>query len=97
MLSVQHSFRVQNYSSGSGLGTLTINGAFAQRFRGIVGTFSGGSLRTGYAKNYRYDQRLKHLSPPKFLDPVAAAWQTATWAELRPAWCGAPSFTTNCP
>jgi hypothetical protein len=96
MLSVQHSFRVQNYRVGAPLGSLTINGAFAQRFRGIVGTFSGGSLRTGYAKNYRYDQRLRYLSPPKFLDPVAAAWQNATWAELKPVWCGSPAFDTPC-
>jgi Tfp pilus assembly protein PilX len=97
MLSVNHSFRVQNYSVGAGLGSLTINGAFAQRFRGIVGTFSSGSLQTGYAKNYRYDQRLKRLSPPKFLDPVASAWQISTWAELKPVWCGSPAFTTSCP
>lgn len=96
MISVNHSVRVQNYDQGSGLGTLTINGAFAQRFRGIVGTFSGSSLRTGYAKQYVYDQRLKYLSPPKFIDPVAAAWQPVTWAEQKPAWCGAPAYTTAC-
>jgi hypothetical protein len=96
MLSVAHSVRVQNYSVGAKLGTLTINGAFAQRFRGIVGTFSGTTLSTGYAKNYRYDQRLKYLSPPKFLDPVASAWQVATWAELKPYWCGAPLYNTAC-
>ncbi len=97
LLSVNHSFRVQNYRSGTGLGTLTINGAFAQRFRGIVGTFSGGTLASGYAKNYRYDQRLRRMSPPKFLDPVTSAWQVATWAELKPVWCGSPAFTTTCP
>jgi hypothetical protein len=83
MLSVQHSVRVQNYNLGSVLGTLTINGAFAQRFRGIVGTSSGGVPQTGYAKNYTYDPRLKYLSPPKFLDPVASAWGQATWSEVR--------------
>jgi hypothetical protein len=96
MLSVAHSVRVQNYNVGSKLGTLTINGAFAQLFRGIVGTFSGSNLSTGFAKDYRYDQRLKYLSPPKFLDPVASAWQVATWAELKPYWCGAPAFDTVC-
>ncbi|HZR15335.1 MAG TPA: hypothetical protein VFC33_19015 [Acidimicrobiia bacterium] len=96
MISVNHSVRVQNYSSGSGLGTLTINGAFAQRFRGIVGTFNGSQLVTGYAKNYVYDQRLKYLSPPKFIDPVAAAWQDVVWAEQKPAWCGAPAYNTVC-
>jgi type II secretory pathway pseudopilin PulG len=97
ILSVQHSMRVQNYNRGAALGTLTINGAFAQRFRGIVGTFSNGTLNSGYAKGYSYDQRLKYLSPPKFLDPVASSFQIATWAELKPVWCGTPAFTTACP
>ena len=82
ILSVNHSFGVQNYGSGNPLGTLTVNGAIAQRYRGIVGTNSGGTVATGYAKNYVYDQRLKYLSPPKFLDPVAAAWGVDTWAEV---------------
>jgi len=51
---------------------------------------------TGYAKNYVYDQRLKYLSPPKFIDPVAAAWQDVVWAEQKPAWCGAPAYNTVC-
>jgi hypothetical protein len=83
ILSVNHSFGVQNYSDGSPLGSLTVNGAIAQRYRGIVGQFNGsGNIVHGYAKNYVYDQRLKYLSPPKFLDPVAAAWGVNTWAEV---------------
>jgi type II secretory pathway pseudopilin PulG len=83
ILSVNHSFWVQNYSIGaaSALGTLHIDGAIAQRYRGPVGTTSGGSPNTGYVKQYVYDQRLKYLSPPKFLDPVASSWGVATWAE----------------
>jgi hypothetical protein len=82
ILSVNHSFRVQNYNIGSQLGALSVDGAIAQRYRGIVGTNSGGSVVTGFAKDYVYDQRLKYLSPPKFLDPVASAWAVATWAEV---------------
>jgi hypothetical protein len=83
ILSVNHSFWVQNYSIGaaSSLGALHIDGAIAQRYRGPVGTTSGGSPNTGYVKQYVYDQRLKYLSPPKFLDPVASSWGVATWAE----------------
>jgi Flp pilus assembly protein TadG len=84
VLSVQHSFRVQNYSAGSCLGNLNIVGAIAQQYRGIVGTFSGSSCNTGYTKNYVYDQRLKYLEPPHFIDPVASAWQAVTWTELPP-------------
>jgi hypothetical protein len=82
ILSVNHSFWVQNYAIGAPLGNLTVNGAIAQRYRGPVGTTSGGSPYTGFSKNYTYDQRLKYLSPPKFLDPVASAWGEATWAEI---------------
>ena len=81
VLSVNHSFRVQMHSAGAPLGTLNIDGAIAQRYRGAVGTNSGGSVRSGFAKDYVYDQRLKYLSPPKFLDPVASQWGIATWAE----------------
>jgi hypothetical protein len=82
ILAVNHSFRVQNHNRGAPLGTLTINGAIAQRYRGPVGTGSGGSVSTGVGKDYNYDQRLKYLSPPKFLDPVAASYDIAVWKEI---------------
>jgi hypothetical protein len=75
------------YGLGSTLGNLTIVGAIAQRYRGPVGTFSGGSIYSGYTKNYAYDQRLKYDSPPKFLNPVASAWQVVTWSECKTAVC----------
>ncbi len=83
ILSVAHSFRVQNYAYGEdNLGSITINGAIAQKYRGIVGTINS----SGYGKNYNYDQRLKYQSPPKFLNPVAAAWQIVTWIEQSAAY-----------
>jgi hypothetical protein len=83
ILAVNHSFTVPYWQRGSSLGTLSVTGAIAQRFRGPVGTNSGGSVITGYAKNYVYDQRLRYLSPPKFLDPIASAWGVAVWREIR--------------
>lgn len=85
ILAVKHSFTVPYWQRGDALGTLAVTGAIAQRFRGPVGTNSGGSVITGYAKNYVYDQRLKYLSPPKFLDPVASAWGVAVWREVKDA------------
>ncbi len=84
ILSVNHSFRVQNYQYGDNnpLGAITINGAIAQRYRGIVGLIG----TSGYTKSYNYDQRLKYQSPPRFLSPVAAAWQIVTWIEQKPAY-----------
>ncbi|MGZ8765933.1 MAG: hypothetical protein ACXW2C_09615, partial [Acidimicrobiia bacterium] len=78
ILSVNHSARVQVYNRGALLGNLNITGAIAQRYRGIVGLIGS----TGFLKNYVYDNRLKYLSPPKFLDPIAAAWGANTWAEI---------------
>ncbi len=83
ILSVQHSFRVQNYAAGDSLGNLNVTGAIAQSYRGIVGTFSGTTSVSGYIKNYVYDTRLKYLSPPYFLDPVKSAWGVVTWAEIQ--------------
>ena len=81
LLSVNHSFRVQNYRWGTTLGTLNITGAIAQRYRGIVGSGSAG-----FAKNYVYDARLRYASPPKFLDPIQSAYQPSLWSEPRPAY-----------
>ena len=83
MLSLLHGFRVQNWTVGAPLGALGIDGSIAQRFRGAVGTTSGGAVLTGYRKAYRYDRRLKYLAPPKFIDPVASAWAIAVWKEIQ--------------
>jgi hypothetical protein len=74
LLAISHSFIVDHYDCGNPLGTLTVNGAISQKFRGPVGTFSGSSTVTGYSKNYNYDDRLRYLEPPHFLDPVQVAW-----------------------
>ncbi len=80
ILSVNHSFRVQNYQYGDNtLGTITVYGAIAQKYRGTVGT-NGNS---GYTKTYTYDQRMKYQSPPFFLNPIDSAWQIVTWVECK--------------
>jgi hypothetical protein len=70
ILSLAHSFTVDNHDCGSQLQQLTVNGAIAQKYRGAVGTTGG----TGFVKNYNYDDRLRYRSPPYFLEPVAASW-----------------------
>jgi hypothetical protein len=78
ILAINHSFIVDHYDCGEPLGELEINGAISQKFRGPVGTFNsggGGGSSTGYTKNYNYDDRLRYLSPPYFLDPVQSAWR----------------------
>jgi hypothetical protein len=75
MMSVQHSFVVDDYQCGGVAGTLTVLGSIGQLFRGGVGVFNGsGTLTNGYNKSFSYDTRLQYEEPPDFLDPVTAAW-----------------------
>ena len=84
ILSLQHSFIVDNYDCGK-LDTLTVKGAIVQKYRGPVGTGSGASVSTGFAKDYWYDDRFRYRSPPYFLTPVAAAWDVVRSHEQLPA------------
>ena len=77
ILTLNHSFTVQNYRSGAQLGTLTVRGSIAQLYRGVV-ALSGV---TGFLKDYVYDQRLAYLSPPRFIDPVKSFWRIVSWEE----------------
>ena len=74
ILAIKHSFIVDHYNCGNDMGTLTVKGAIAQKFRGPVGTFSGTATVNGYSKNYEYDDRLRYAEPPSFLDPVTKSW-----------------------
>jgi hypothetical protein len=81
ILALQHSFLVDNWRCGDDLGDLTVNGAIAQKYRGPVGTGSGGSVSTGYSKDYQYNDRLRYREPPFFLDPEQASWRIARQSE----------------
>lgn len=71
LLSTAHSFLVDNYDCGAGLGHLNIYGAIAQKYRGIVGILGG----SGYDKDYIYDERLATEEPPYYLSPFKAGWK----------------------
>jgi type II secretory pathway pseudopilin PulG len=83
LVSLLHSFIVDNHLCGTHLGNLNINGAIAQKFRGPVGQ-NGGS-NPGYTKVYGYDDRFRYRSPPYFVEPVAAAWRVLRTNEQVPA------------
>jgi Tfp pilus assembly protein PilX len=88
MLSLAHSFIVDNHDCGEELGTLTVKGAIAQKYRGPVGetrTSSGVTTQTGFTKAYEYDDRFRYRSPPFFLNPVDAAWNVMRENEQVPA------------
>jgi Tfp pilus assembly protein PilX len=76
---LQHSFWVQSFNRGNDLGTLSVRGSIAQKWRGAVGT-SGG---TGYQKDYSYDARLQFSSPPYFPQWTNAVWGAKTTGELK--------------
>ncbi len=80
VLSTSHSFLVDNYSCGNGLGNLGVYGAIAQKFRGIVGQLGG----SGYEKEYVYDERLATDEPPYFLAPLKAGWKIARLTAASP-------------
>lgn len=80
ILSVNHTFQVQNYYVGGSRGDLTVNGAIAQKFRGIVRSGSNG-----YSKDYHYDERFKYIAPPKFLSPVSTTYGVSVLVEVKTA------------
>jgi hypothetical protein len=89
ILTLTHSFMVDNYDQGSTQSPapqLTVHGAIAQRYRGIVGQVSG----TGYLKNYHYDDRLHVILPPYLFD-----LSTAGWVVSRETLCTAGAASTD--
>jgi hypothetical protein len=68
ILSVAHTFQVQNYPYGA-RGTLKVYGAIAQKFRGTVASGSNG-----FVKTYEYDTRFRNIAPPKFLTPTSTTY-----------------------
>jgi hypothetical protein len=87
ILSVKHSFFADNHNCGNKLGTLTVVGAIAQRYRGTVSTFDSATntIGTGFTKNYWYDDRFRYRSPPYFLSPLDSAWDVVRIHEQVPA------------
>jgi len=71
------SFTAENYNLGAPRGTLQLNGSIVQNQRGPVGTFAGTTLKTGYLKKYRYDQR---LADPFNRPPFYPGWWNGTLA-----------------
>jgi Tfp pilus assembly protein PilX len=81
ILTIGHSFIVDNYKCGAARGPLKVTGAIGQQFRGPVGTTGG----TGYIKDYNYDDRFRVANPPYFLDPVQSSWRKIRYSEQVPA------------
>lgn len=79
IMTLDKSFEVEDYSSGSPRGTLTLVGGLQQQERGPVGTFSGGSVQSGFNKSYSYDDRLAQTFPPFY--PRVSTFSQVYWKE----------------
>ncbi len=84
LMALGTSFMAQHYNTGSPRGTLTIHGGVIQEFRGAVGTgtIQGDEvvIRTGYAKNYHYDQRFSAVQPPGYF--LTGMYEKLSWREI---------------
>ncbi|MCG8605868.1 DUF4900 domain-containing protein [bacterium] len=79
ILTLDDSFTVRNYDTGSPRGDLTIWGSLSQKVRGPVGTF-GWWGTTGYQKDYHYDDRFIDTAPPYF--PTTGQYSYSYWKEV---------------
>ena len=83
MIALDDSFTVENYDDPSLVeGALTVYGGIIQNTRGPVGTFYSwnNQKRSGYDKNYSYDQRMHYLPPPFF--PKTGNYEMIYWKEV---------------
>ncbi len=72
-------FGAENYSSRVVSGNINLLGGLIQNTRNAVGTFSGTTIKSGFAKQYRYDYRFMVASPPFF--PGTGGYEIVSWYE----------------
>lgn len=74
-------FGAENFAGRPVSGNLNLLGGIQQNTRKAVGTFNSGTglYLSGFAKNYRYDDRLKFASPPFY--PGTGGFQIVSWYE----------------
>ena len=77
------SFFAENYNTRPVGGELKILGSVVQNERGAVGTFSGSTLKSGFSKRYRYDDRLSNESvrPPYYPGFFTTTYAISSWWE----------------
>lgn len=93
MVALNGSVYVDNWTSGSPMGTLKLWGSLAQEYRGAVGTLDSHGTVSGYAKSYTWDSYLQYLTPPYFTQPTLPSWSKTSFAECNPV---AAPVTTSC-
>ena len=81
IMALNRSFGVEGWWERPPRGTLSVYGGIVQANRGVVGSFNGsnGTKLSGFTKDYRYDPRLRSMSPPFF--PTTGDYSTLVWQE----------------
>ena len=88
IMSLTRSFVADQFNCGNGkLGAIRLLGGIAEEFRGPVG--DGAPSNTGYTIDYTYDDRLRYLQPPHFINPVSGSWQIQRQTECDASDCAA--------
>ena len=72
-------FGADNYSSRPPSGDIKLLGGIIQHIRRPVGTFGKSGIKSGFSKNYYYDERLMLASPPMF--PNTGSFEIVSWFE----------------
>ncbi|MBK8944849.1 MAG: hypothetical protein IPM32_06190 [Ignavibacteriae bacterium] len=74
-------FMAEDYESRPVSGYINLIGGVTQKTRQGVGTFNtnSGNPESGFAKNYRYDNRLQRMVPPYF--PSTNTFRILSWLE----------------
>jgi hypothetical protein len=72
-------FGADKYDTRPISGNINLLGGIIQNIRKAVSTFSGTTLKSGFAKRYRYDNRLLLASPPFF--PGTGKFEIVSWYE----------------
>lgn len=72
-------FGAENYDDRPVSGNINLMGGLIQNTRQAVGTFSGGTIKSGFAKQYKYDDRFMVASPPFF--PGTGGYEIVSWYE----------------
>lgn len=70
IIALNHSFTVDNFTTGKMTGTLIVYGAMVQYWRGEVGIIGSD----GFVKYYTWDSRLQYVSIPAYLSPNLPSW-----------------------
>ena len=72
-------FGADNYDTRPISGNINLVGGIIQDERQPVGTFGSGGIKSGFAKRYKYDERLMLISPPFY--PGTGGLEVVSWFE----------------